>query len=168
MLQKFFPGDKNYVLERVQRSLQPALLQYLVDQVKITYLNQHNPLGIEDRTIKLIRDHQANDFRHLSEFYIALMGVYRFKYYSDNQLAFDFSGRDPADLYRDEWTEQFHRWVKSFCQHRNFLRAVLDLTVFYPADCAALRMDARMQTFVTRFFGVVLHPQKGIIRKKAA
>lgn len=168
MLQRFFPGDKNYVLESVQLSLQSALLQYLVDHVRLTYLLQHNPLGIEDRTIRLIRDHEVNDFRHLNEFYIGLMAVYRFKYYSDNQLVFDFSGRDPADLYRDEWTAQFRRWVKSFCQDKNFLRAVLDLTVFYPAGCAALPMDTRMQTFLSRFFGLAVHPKKGIIRRKVA
>lgn len=168
MLQKFFPGDKNYVLESIQLSLRADLLQYLVDYVRLMYLQQHNPLGIEDRTVRLIREYKVDDFRHLNDFYVSLMAVYRFKYYPDNQLVFDFSGRDPADRYRDEWTVQFRRWVKSFCQQGNFLRTVLELTVFYPPDCAALTVNARMQAFISRFFGVAVYPHKGIIRKKAA
>jgi hypothetical protein len=35
VLRKFFPLDKNYILEEAQLSLEHTLLQYLVDFVKI-------------------------------------------------------------------------------------------------------------------------------------
>lgn len=168
MLRKFFPGDKNYIVEDVQLSMRQTLLQFLVDQVKEFYLLQHNPLGIEDGRIKCIRNHDGRDFRHLHEFYASLMAVYRYRYHADNQLSFDFSGRDLAERYRQEWTAQFEKWIKSFCMQPAFLRTVLDLTVFYPADCSALTMDTRMQSFITRFFGVAVHPSRGIVRKKVA
>ena len=164
---KFFVRDKNYVLEEVQLSLEKHLLQYLVDFVKLTYMLRHNPLGIEDRMVRMIRNYKTDDFRHLHEFYVSVMAVYRYKFYADNQLDLDFSGRDPAERYRHEWPEVFKHWVSTFCRHQNFLRAVLDLTVFYSGE-SRRPMDTRMQTFITHFFDVRIHPQKGIVQKKAA
>ena len=168
MLRKFFPRDKNYVLEQAQLSLEQHLLQYLVDFVKGEYLLRHNPLGIEDNMTRKIKAHTCTDYKHLREFYVTVMGIFRFSFYSDNQLAFDFNGRDPFEKYCKEWSIQFKRWVKEFCQHQNFLRAVLDLTVYYPVNSPVLLMDSRMQTFITTFFEVRVHPQKGIIRKSVA
>ncbi|MBL7859085.1 MAG: hypothetical protein JNM57_15440 [Cyclobacteriaceae bacterium] len=168
MLRKFFPRDKNYILEQAQLSLQQPLLQYLVDFVKVEYLLRHNPLGIQDETASRIQQHQSTDFRHLNEFYINLMGLFRFTHYSDNQLEFIFEAKDDFEKYQEEWTTQFKTWTKEFCKHPNFLRAVLDLTVFYPADSPVLLMDTRMNTFITHFFEVKIHPQKGIIRTKVA
>lgn len=168
MLRKFFPRDKNYILEEVQLSLEQGLLQYLVDFVKVEYLLRHNPLGVEDEMTKKIHGHDSHDFRHLRDFYLILAGIFRFEHYSDNQLAFDFDGRDPRERYRHEWTSAFRQWVKEFCQHHNFLRAVLDLTVFYPADSPVIMVDNRMNNFINHFFDVKIHPQKGIVKKNVA
>jgi hypothetical protein len=165
---KFFLRDKNYVLEQAQLSLEQTLLQYLVDFVKIEYLLRHNPLGLEDTLASKIHAHDDSDFRHLKEFYINLMGIFRFEFYSDNQLLFDFDGREPFVKYQEQWEAHFKKWVKEFCGHQNFLRAVLDLTVFYPVDSPVLLMDTRMGTFITQFFEVKIHPEKGIIRKHVA
>jgi hypothetical protein len=43
---KFFPRDKNYVLEDAQLSLENPLMTYLVDFVKVEHLLHNNPLGI--------------------------------------------------------------------------------------------------------------------------
>lgn len=168
MLKKFFPRDKNYILEQAQLSLEQSLLNYLVDFVKVEYLLKNNPLGIDDDLSRTIKEHSSEDYRHLHEFYFTLMGIFRYEFYSDNQLMFDFDGRDPFQKYQSEWSLQFKKWTKEFCRHQNFLRAVLDLTVFYPAESAVLLMDTRMQTFITQFFGVKIHPQKGISRKSVA
>ncbi len=167
MLRKFFPLDKNYVLEEAQLSLESALLEYLVDFVKVEYLMRSNPLGVMDDMALKIQGHRDRDFRHLHEFYLNLMGVFRYKFYGDNQLSFGFDGRDPYLRYQQEWTARFKEWTKSFCQHHNFLRAVLDLTVFYPTDSPVLMVDNRMHAFITQFFEVRIHPQKGIMRKMA-
>lgn len=167
MLRKFFPLDKNYVLEEAQLSLESALLQYLVDFVKVEYLMRCNPLGMMDDMALKIKEHTGKDFRHLHEFYINLMGVFRYKFYSDNQLEFIFEGKDDFLQYQHEWTLQFKTWTKGFCRHHNFLRAVLDLTVFYPSDSPVLMVDNRMNAFIAQYFEVRIHPQKGIIKRMA-
>ncbi len=167
MLRKFFPLDKNYVLEEAQLALETPLLQYLVDFVKVEYLMRTNPLGMMDSTASRITNHEGKDFRHLHDFYVNLMGVFRYKFYGDNQLEFIFDGKDCFEQYQQEWSECFRRWTRAFCQHENFLRAVLDLTVFYPADSPVLMVDNRMNAFISQYFDVRIDPRKGIIRKMA-
>lgn len=167
MLRKFFPLDKNYILEEAQLSLEFPLLQYLVDYVKVEYLLRSNPLGLMDAMAVKIHEHQLTDYRHLDEFYMNLTGVFRYKFYGDNQLQFIFEGKDAFHHYQEEWTCQFKEWTKVFCKHHNFLRAVLDLAVFYPADSPVLMVDNRMQAFISQYFEVKIHPRKGIIRKMA-
>jgi hypothetical protein len=164
VLRKFFPRDKNYILEQAQLSVQQNLLQYLVDFVKVEYMLRHNPLGIIDEPTAKIQQHHSADFQHLNEFYINLMGVFRFTFYSDNQLEFNFEPKDDFEMYQEKWSVQFKAWAKEFCRHQNFIRAVLDLTVFYPAESRALLMDTRMITFITQYFELKINPQKGIVK----
>lgn len=167
MLRKFFPLDKNYILEEAQLSLEKPLLSYLLDFVKVEYLLRTNPLGLADEMSEKIRLHQGNEFRHVREFYVNLMGVFRYTRYHDNQLEFLFDGTDDFEKYQHEWSVQFRRWCKEFCQDRNFLRAFLDLTVFYPENSPLLMVDNRMNAFLSQHFAIRIHPQKGIIRKMA-
>jgi hypothetical protein len=167
VIRKFFPLDKNYVLESAQLSLENSLLHYLVDYVKVDYLLRTNPLGIQDTMTEKIHNHPTGDFRHLHEFYFRLSGVFRFKYYQTNQLEFPFDGRDPFERYCSEWTAFFKKCVKEFSRHDNFVRSVLDLTVFYPAESPLLMVDNRMNAFLQQHFEVKIHPQKGIVRKMA-
>lgn len=167
MLRKFFPLDKNYVLEEAQLSLETSLLEYLVDYVKVQYMLQYNSLGLVDETVQRIEQHQSNDFSKLHELYVSLMGIFRFRYYHDNQLEFSFDGRDPYDRYRDEWQAEFKKWVRGFCQHKNFIWGVLELTVFYPKEAEAKFIGERINVIITQFFEVKIHPQKGIMRRTA-
>jgi hypothetical protein len=167
VLRKFFPLDKNYILEEAQLSLKQSLLQHMVDFVKVEYLLKNNPLGLADGPALKIQSHTNTDFRHLEEFYVSLMGIFRYRFYCDNQLEFLFDGKDAFEKYKVEWSAQFKTWTKAFCRHPNFLRAVLDLTVFYPTNSPVLMFDTRMQVFISQFFDVKIHPQKGIVRKMA-
>ena len=167
MLRKFFPLDKNYVLEEAQLSLENTLLEYLVDYVKVQYMLQYNSLGLVDETVQRIERHQSSDFSKLHELYINLMGIFRFRHYHDNQLEFSFDGREPFDRYRDEWQAEFKKWVRGFCQHKNFIWGVLELTVFYPKEAEAQFIGERINVIITQFFEVRIHPQKGIMRKTA-
>jgi hypothetical protein len=45
---------------------------------------------------------------------------------------------------------------------------VLELTVFYPQDDEANFIGNRLNTFVTQFFELKIHPQKGILKKNIA
>lgn len=168
MTRKFFPRDKNYILEKAQLSLEQCLLNYLVDYVKVEYLLRHNPLGIDDDTARKVESHNNSNFSHLHEFYVTLAGVYRFVFYSDNQLTFIFDGRDDLAKYREEWEIAFRKWVKDFCRHENFIRSVLELTVFYPEDYTPQMAGMRMSVFITRFFELKHDPQKGFVKQKVA
>jgi hypothetical protein len=168
VLRKFFPRDKNYILEEAQLSLENSLLQYLVDFVKVEYLLRCNPLGIDDDTSRKVAGHDQDSHLHLHEFYVLLTGVYRFTYYHDNQLTFIFDGRDDFGKYQEEWSNAFKKWVKDFCKHENFIRAVLELTVFYPEDYTPQMAGLRMSAFITKFFELKLDPQKGLVKIKVA
>jgi hypothetical protein len=167
VLRKFFPLDKNYVLEEAQLSLEQPLLEYLVDYVKIQYMLQYNSLGLVDEIVTRIQNHSSDDYSKLNELYVTLMGIFRFKHYYDNQLEFSFDGRDPFDRYCDEWQAEFKKWVKELCKHRNFIMGVLELTVFYPKEAEAQFIGERIHVMITQFFEVRIHPQKGIAKKMA-
>lgn len=167
MLRKYFPRDKNYILESAQLASRDHLLHYLVEFVKAEYVRKNNPLGLEDDLIRRMRTHRQYDFPHLNDFYLSLSGIFRFVFYSDNQLEFDFAGGDAATKYREQWKNQFRIWVAEFCRSRKFVRTVLDVTLFYDED-AVLLMDTRLQTFLQEFFEVRIHPEKGILRQKVA
>lgn len=167
MLRKFFPLDKNYVLEEAQLSLENNLLEYLVDYVKVQYMLQYNSLGLVDETVLRIEQHQSNDFSKLHDLYINLMGIFRFRHYHDNQLEFSFDGREPFDRYCDEWQAEYKKWIREFCQHKNFMWGILELTVFYPKEAEAQFIGNRIQAFITQFFELRIHPEKGISRKMA-
>jgi hypothetical protein len=84
VLRKFFPLDKNYVLEEAQLSLENSLLEYLVDYVKIQYMLQYNSLGLVDETVQRIEQHESKDYSKLHDLYINLMGIFRFRHYHES------------------------------------------------------------------------------------
>jgi hypothetical protein len=128
-----------------------TLLQYLVDFVKVDYLLRSNPLGIVDDTTKKIQEHSNTEYEHLHEFYVNLAGVFRFKFYADNQLEFIFDGADDMEKYQVEWANVFKSWTKEFCRHESFNRAVLELTVFYPEDYTPQMAGLRLSAFIGNF-----------------
>lgn len=148
--------------------MEKSLLHYLVDHVKVEYLLKCNPLGLDDDTSRKVLAHEVSDVDQLREFYSVLSGVYRFLYYGDNQLTFIFDGRDDESKYEEDWSNTFRKWVKEFCRHDNFIRSVLELTVFYPEDYTPQMAGLRMSAFITRTFEVKLDPQKGLVRVKVA
>ena len=164
VVRKFFPLDKNYVLEQAQLSQENSLLEYLVDYVKIQYMLQHNPLGLVDEIINRIQNHPSNKFDKLHDFYITLAGLFRYKYYHDNQLTFIFTGEEPYERYCREWTEEFKKWTRGFCQQKNFIMGILELTVFYPHESEAQFIGERLTAFVSQQFELKIHPQKGILK----
>jgi hypothetical protein len=168
VLRKFFPRDKNYVLEEAQLSLEKTLTSYLVDFVKVEHLLHNNPLGIMDDAFLKIQQHNEKEFAHLQEFYISLAGVFRYLFYSDNQLEFSFDGQDEFAKYQQQWTETFKRWTKDFCKHDNFRTAILELTVFYPDDYTPQMAGLRLSAFITKSFDLKIDSQKGIVKKSVA
>jgi len=165
---KFFLRDKNYILEQAQLSQRDPLLQYLIDFVRVEYLMRCNPLGLADDTSIRIKTSPVDDYSKLHEFYMNLSGVFRYKYYGDNQLEFGFDGRDDFERYSEEWKTTFKTWTRSFCKQENFLKAILELTVLYPDDYTPQMAGLRLSYFITRTFEVKVDGAKGIVDLKAA
>lgn len=158
MVRKFFPLDKNYLLEEAQIGLRNTLSQYLLDEVKKEYELRYNPLGIVDAFTQKIRDYQLTDTAHLKTFYETLAGIYRYKF-GDNQLTFAWDGIDHLELYKKEWSAFFADQTRIFCKNELFIKAVLDLTVFNNYSQLA---ENRMNNFMLQAFEVRLH--KGVIK----
>ena len=158
MVRKFFPLDKNYLLEEAQLELEEALSKHLLEEVKKEYELRYNPLGIADAFTQKIRDFQLTDTTHLRFFYQTLAGVYRYKF-GDNQLQFAWDGVDHHEIYKKEWSAFFADQTKIFCRNELFIKAVLDLTVF---NNYSQLSENRMNNFMLQTFEVRLH--KGFIK----
>ncbi len=167
MIRKFFPLDKNYLLEEAQFGLEEALLTQLFEKVKLHYQRIHNPLGLDDSFSRQIRNFETQNFKPLDSFYQNLGAVYRYKY-GDNQLEFAWDGRDHQEIYRNEWTSTFEQWTNDFCKHELFLQAVLDLTVFLPENRHTDLAESRMNHFILKHFEVKFHKSRGIVQMKVA
>jgi hypothetical protein len=161
LVRKFFPYDKNYLLEQAQQEQKERLLAYLLDCVRVRYLLRHNPLNLDEEISNRIKAYQPENLDRLGEFYDHLSAVYRFRHGS-NQLEFLFDGSDHFDRYMGDWAATFKNWVREFCEKENFLRAVLDLTVLYPQDRTAQLAEQRMRYFFNTYFELKVYRYRGI------
>ena len=167
MIRKFFPLDKNYLLEQAQLSLQDQLLTSLIERARNVYQQQQNPLGLEDSFWLRIKNYTPSNLKPLEGFYQNLAGIYRFKY-GNNQLEFAWDGRDHFDKYQEEWSQTFQEWTSRYCLQSLFVQAVLDLTVFLPENRNAQLAENRMNHFVLKQFELRIHKSRGIINMRVA
>lgn len=163
MVRKFFPHDKNYLLEGAQLRIRDRLLTLLIDQAVTTYQHVHNPLGLNDDFSEKIANYLPRSLDSLYAFYETLAAVYRFKY-GDNQLAFLWDGRDHSEKYEEDWQQTFQEWTTRLCREMQFAQAVLDLTVFLPENHTVHLAANRMNAVMLDRFEVKIHKQKGIMR----
>lgn len=164
---KFFPLDKNYLLEEVQLSLQDTLLAALVDKVKVAHQHVHNPLGLNDTFSCHIREYEVTTYKPLYEFYQNLAAVYRLKY-GDIQLQFLWDGSDHQDVYRAQWPQTFEQWTDEFCESELFIQAVLDLSVFLPVNRKVDLVESRMNHFILKHLDVKFHKTRGLVAMRVA
>jgi hypothetical protein len=167
VIRKFFPLDKNYVLEEVQLSSQPALLFCLIEKVKQHYELRHNPLQLYDSFSLKIKEYQPKNIKLLDGFYQTLAGIYRFKY-GNNQLELLWDGKSHYEKYSREWSETFEQWTEQFCSREQFIQAILDLTVFLPENRQAQLAENRMNFVMLQFFDLKIHKSRGIVAMKVA
>ena len=167
MIRKFFAFDKNYLLEEAQLILEKELIRNLIDRCKAHYLSTQNPLGLVDDTIAQILEHQTDYVPELNEFYLYMCGMYRYRH-GNNQLELLFCGSDHLAKYKSDWSEAFHDWTELLCQSPYFLRAVLELTVFYPSDRKAELAANRMKAYLEQHFGMKIYRYRGIVEMNVA
>jgi hypothetical protein len=167
VVRKFFPHDKNYLLEGAQLRVRDRLLTILIDKAVATYQREHNPLGLNDAFSERIANYFPKSLDALYPFYDTLAGVYRFKY-GDNQLAFLWDGRDHSDKYEQDWTSTFGEWTSLLCREHQFAQAVLDLTVFLPENGTLQMTASRMEAVMLGRFELKIHKQKGLVPMRVA
>lgn len=167
MVRKFFPLDKNYLLESAQLLAQDTLLSSLIEKVKRRYEEMYNPLGIPDELTLKVRNYKPGNLMPLLPFYQNLAGVYRYKF-GANQLEFLWTGEDHAEKYHQDWATAFDKWTSSYCQSELFIRAVMDLTVFLSENRNAQLAENRMNHFILQQFEIRFHKQRGIVAMKVA
>jgi hypothetical protein len=163
MLRKYFPFDKNYILKEAQLQLESELLLHLVEACKQTYLIRCNPLGLIDTSIEKILAHKGRDFSLLQEFYYDLAAIYRYQY-GDNQLELLFDGTDHFTKFSNDWREAFRHWLHQFLKSEHFLKAILEATVFYPADRKAHLAANRLKSYYAQHFDLKVYKHRGIMR----
>jgi hypothetical protein len=167
LVRKFFPLDKNYLLEEAQFQARDPLLERMIDKVKDQYFLRYNPLGLEDSLSVRIDRFKLKNKKPLYNFYENLAGIYRYKY-GENQLEFLWDGLDHSEKYRSDWSKAFDEWMTTYCQNELFIKAVLDLTVFLPDNRNAQLAESRMNHFILSHFEVRIHKQRGILAMKVA
>jgi hypothetical protein len=167
VVRKFFPLDKNYLLEETQLRLQDHLLLELTEKAKGCYQHIHNPLGLNDTFSQKIDRYQPRNLKPLYSFYQNLAGIYRYKF-GENQLTFLWDGRDHCEKYQEEWSKTFQQWTSRLCQHPQFVQAILDLTVFLPDNRTAHLAENRMNAVMLGLFELKIHKSKGILEMKVA
>ncbi len=164
---KLFALDKNYLLREAQYQLRERLLSELVSRVKDTYLTCHNPLGLRDKTIDQILSCENPGHHFLNRFYAELAGFYRFKY-GKNQLEFIFDGTSHSEKYKTEWVKAFRKYTRLFCEHKHFLRAVLEGSILGPTPQAHRLIEIRLKLFLEQFFNLRIYKYWGIRKIEAA
>ena len=174
MIRKFFPQDKNYLLEEAQLALQDFLLTSLVERAKNHYESEHNPLQLMDSFSLKIKNYKPKNLKPLHPFYQTLAGIYRFKH-GNNQLEFLWDGKSHIEEYQYQWTKAFEEWTEEFHQREQFIQAVLDLTVFLPENRHAHLAENRMNYVILQFFSqrdglaeLKIHKTRGILEMKVA
>jgi hypothetical protein len=167
VVRKFFPLDKNYLLEEAQLRVQDRLLIELTERAVAAYEQLHNPLGLNDSFSEKISTYRPRNLKPLNSFYQNMAGVYRYKY-GETQLTFLWDGKDHTEKYQEDWSMTFWEWTTRLCGFPQFVQAVLDLTVFLPANRLAHLAENRMNAVMLGQFEVRIHKNKGIVEMKVA
>lgn len=174
VIRKFFPLDKNYLLEEAQLALQDPLLTSLVERCKDQYESIHNPLGLPDQFSLKIKTYTPRNLKPLYGFYETLAGIYRFKF-GDNQLEFLWNGQSHFEKYQRDWTSAFDQWMDELLSREQFIQAVLDLTVFLPENRHAHLAENRMNFVMLQCFSqkegfpeLKIRKGQGIVEMKVA
>lgn len=167
MVRKFFPLDKNYLLEQAQLQTQDILLSALIEKVKDRYEELYNPLQLPDALSVKVRHFKPGTLKPLYSFYENLAGIYRYRF-GRNQLEFLWDGSDHLEKYKADWSAAFDSWTTQFCRQELLVRAVLDLTVLLPQNRHAQLAENRMNHFIIQHFELRIHKQRGIVEMKVA
>lgn len=165
MTRKYFPFDKNYLLKEAQASSREKLLSSLITTVTDCYQAYYNPLGLLDDTVLKIQSTKTVNLDYFEEFYDDLAGIYRYKF-GEVQLEFLWDGTSHSDKYNVEWEKTFISWVRDFCHHQPFIRAVFDSTTFHNQLTRSEHIQSRLKSFLVNYFDLKIYQYKGIVENQ--
>lgn len=121
---KYFSQDKNYLLKTVQAFSKENLLDEWLVQTLYSYNSLHNPMGLEDDFILILKQNIQKAKPLISENYDILAAIYRLRH-GDNQLEFMWDGRTHMEQYDSEWKNKFSKWVKTLSDIKEVQRPII-------------------------------------------
>jgi len=166
LVRKFFPLDKNYILEQAQFRSKQYLLSSLYQLAARCWTARQNPMGLQDQLSEKVMNYCSRSLDGLNAYYELTAAVYRFRHGS-NQLELIWDGTDTADRYAEEWEHSFLSWSREYCKDPIFFQSILDLTVFLDANKDVRLLSLRMQRFLLSRFELRYSPAKGLISATA-
>lgn len=126
--EKYFNQDKNYLLKSVQAFSKESLLTLWLESVLKAYGFQHNPMGLEDDFIIELKKKINASKELLEECYDILAAIYRYDH-DDNQLSFQWDGREHMEVYDSEWKEKFTYWMQQLSMIKEVQRPIIKYAV---------------------------------------
>ena len=126
--EKYFPQDKNYLLKSVQAFSKDNLLNLWLEEMLKAYNYQHNPMGLEDDFIIELRKKISIGKELLEEVYDVLAAIYRYDH-DDNQLSFQWDGREHMEVFDAEWKSMYFHWIQQLSLVKEVQRPIIKYAV---------------------------------------
>ena len=126
--EKYFHQDKNYLLKSVQAFSKESLLALWLETILKAYGFQHNPMGLEDDFIIELRSKIGISKHLIEDCYDILAAIYRYDH-DDNQLSFQWDGREHMEVYDSEWKERFSQWSEELSLIKEVQRPIIRYAV---------------------------------------
>lgn len=167
MIQKLFPLDKNYILRQAQSVLEDQLLDTMVYELRVSYIQLYNPLMLFDTTFEKILDSYFFPKDRIQLIYRQLCGIYRYKN-GDNQLELLFDGRTHSDKFKEDWAAQFTAWLKELGQHEQYVKTMLRMTLLFDTESRAEWSENQCKSFINQYFELRIVKRKGELKLKTA
>lgn len=158
---RLFLLDKNYILKQAQSDLRLELQAILIDEAKDAYFQLFNPLRLPDEASEQIEAFQPVHFSFFDELYDILAGIFRYQI-GDNQLELLFDGNSHYDKYVADWKEAFIGYVRAMGQKKNYVLAVLELSVYHSPEKRIELAQNRLKVATFDHFGLKIYKHKGI------
>ncbi len=123
-MQKYFPLDKNYILESAQKDSRDNFFSLLSHLIKVYYFKIFNPLNLNDEVSTRINNLKGLPENEFSLFYDNLAAIYRLQH-ADNQLELLWDGTSHYAKFRKDWEIFYSSKLSSFLSDRNLLKVLI-------------------------------------------
>lgn len=167
MINKIYPLDKNYILRQAQFVLEEEMIERMIYELKQSYTNLYNPLGLVDETYALILDTFEFPTDRVQMIYRQLCGIYRFKN-GDNQLELLFDGRNHFDKFKEEWEKAFIAYLKELGKHDQYVKTMLRMTLLHDSESRAEWAENHCKAFINQFFECKVIKRYGELKLKVS